>query len=115
MCSYGENQYSDKYIIFGSSALDEMLYDFKKDTDAPMKKYSRFFRHLDSKIDKVYSYGFSYGKVDSIYIKTIISKIAKNATWYFTEYEAQDREALRIKKVKLRRYGFEGDFALYKG
>lgn len=92
-----------------------MIMSFKKDTEKPMKKYNEFFRKLDHTVNKVYSYGFSYGKVDSVYIKKIIEKISPNTTWYFTSYEAQDSESLRIKKVKLRRYGFKGTFDIYEG
>jgi len=98
-----------------SSFLNDLLLSFRKDTVTPIKKYSDSFKKLDGNIDKVYSYGFSYSKVDSIYIKTIIKRIATNATWYFTDYESFDKEALRIKKIKLRRYGFKGDFGIYQG
>lgn len=100
-------------LSLGSSFLDDMIMSFKKDTETPMKKYSDFFKKLDSKIDKVYSYGFSFGKVDSVYIKRIVSSISPDAVWHFTAFEAQDSESLRIKKVKLRRYGFKGSFDVY--
>ena len=96
-----------------SSFLDDMLASFKKDTDTPLKKYNKFFKGLDDSIDKVYSFGFGYGKVDSVYIKKIISSISPNATWYFTEFESRDKESMRIKKIKLRSYGFKGEFAIY--
>ena len=92
-----------------------MLMSFKKDTSKPLKKYNDFFKSLNHSIDKVYSYGFSYGKVDSIYIKTIVSRINPNATWYFTTYEAQNTEELRLKKIKLRKYGFKGTFSTFEG
>ncbi len=96
-----------------SSFLDDMIMSFKKDTTLPLKKYNDFFKKLDHQINKVYSYGFSYGKVDSIYIKKIIEKINPNSTWYFTSYESNDIESLRIKKIKLRKYGFKGNFGIY--
>ena len=107
--SYGENS------LLGSSFLDDMLMSFKKDTAFPMIKHKKFFKELNEDITKVYSYGFSYGKADAIYIKRIIQSISSNAVWYFTTYETQDKEALRIKKVKLRRYGFRGTFDTYEG
>lgn len=98
-----------------STYLDEMVQSFRKDTTSPLKKYKEFFKQLDFSIDKVYSYGFSYGKVDSVYIKRIITSISPNATWYFTEFESKDLATLRIKKTKLRRYGFKGTFGVFKG
>ncbi|MBC8528757.1 bacteriophage abortive infection AbiH family protein [Christensenellaceae bacterium NSJ-44] len=100
--------------LIHSSFLDDMIMSFKKDTDGPIKKYNDFFRKLNHTIDKVYSYGFSYGKVDSIYIKKIVDRISPDAIWYFTSYEVQNSEALRIKKIKLRRYGFKGTFDVYE-
>lgn len=98
---------------FGSSFLDDMIMYFKKDTDFQMIKHKKFFKKLNREINKVYSYGFSYGKVDAVYIKRIINNISSNATWYFTKYEAENSEELRIKKVKLRNYGFKGSFGIY--
>lgn len=97
-----------------SSSLDDMVMSFKKNTVSPLKKYNDFFKKLNIDIDKVYSYGFSYGKVDSIYIKKIISRISPNAIWYFTAFEAKHPETLRIKKIKLRKYGFTGMFGIFE-
>lgn len=102
-------------VVIGSSFLDDMLMSFKKDTLSPFKKYNDFFKKLDNNIDKVYSYGFSYGKVDGVYIKEIIKRISPVTTWYFTSFESKDKEALRIKKIKLRKYGFKGSFGVYEG
>lgn len=99
----------------GSSFLDDMILSFRKDTQSPLKKYNDFFKKLNNTIDKVYSYGFSYGRVDSVYIKKIIASISPNATWYFTEFESRDSSTLRIKKIKLRKYGFKGKFGVYEG
>ena len=95
-----------------SSFLDDMLMTLKKDTTFPMIKNKKFFKGISKDIDKVYSYGFSYGKVDSVYIKRIIKSISPNAVWLFTAYEVQDRETL---KIKLRNYGFKGTFDVYEG
>lgn len=112
---YQDGSLEEDGSCIGSSFLDEMILSFKKDTNTPMKKYNDFFKRLDNTIDKVYSYGFSYGKVDSVYIKKIVASISTNATWYFTEFESKDSNALRIKKIKLRKYGFKGNFGIYKG
>lgn len=43
------------------------------------------------------------------------AEIATDAIWYFTEHDACNKETLRIKKIKLRRYGFKGSFNIYEG
>ncbi len=98
-----------------SSFFDDMLSSFKKDTHSPLKKYNSFFNSLNSEVDKVYSYGFSYGKVDSVYIKKIISNISNDAIWYFTKFEAQHTDSLRIIKIRLRKWGFKGNFDTFEG
>ncbi len=110
---YGE--ISENEPLISSSDLDDFIMSLRKDTEKPMRKYSQFFKSLDETIDCVYSYGFSYGRPDSVYIKEIIKRISPQATWYFTEFEASNSEALRIKKIKLRNYGFKGNFGVYHG
>lgn len=105
----------DEELSISSSSLNDIVMFFKKDTITQLKKYEKFFKKLDADIDRVYSYGFSYSKVDSVYIKLILNRIAPNATWFFTKFDTQDREGLRIKKVKLRNYGFKGFFDVYDG
>lgn len=56
----------------------------------------------------------AWGHSDYVYL-CIINHISENATWLFTEHEANNHEALRIKKVKLRRYGFTGSFGIFEG
>lgn len=111
--SYGDF-FIDEGPSIGSTFLDDMIMSFKKDINSPRKKYNDFFKKLTSKIDVVYSYGFSYGEVDCAYIKEIISCISSDATWYFTSYEAKHAEALQMKKDKLRNYGFKGTFGIYE-
>ena len=98
-----------------SSFFNDMVMSFRKDTDFLMIRCKKFFKKLNRNIDKVYSYGFSYGKVDGVYIKKIIKSISPDAMWYFTEFEAKNSEVLRIKKVKLRNYGFKGEFGVFEG
>lgn len=98
-----------------SSFLDDLIQCLRKDTDKQLRKYSDFFKKLDKNIDKVYSYGFSYSTVDSPYIKEVIRHISPDATWHFTSYESNNKNELRIKKIKLRRYGFKGSFDVFDG
>ena len=112
---YEEPYESDVRMTIGSSDFNDFIQSFRKDTDRQIRKYSKFFKNLDSSIDKVYSYGFSYSKVDSPYIKLVIDKISPNTTWYFTEFETKNAESLRIKKIRLRKYGFKGSFGSFIG
>ena len=101
-------------IVVMSSDLDDFIDSLEKDTVGPLKKYAKFFNSISKEYKVVYSYGFSYSKVDSVYIKRIISKIAPDAKWLFTKYEISKKEEMRIKKVRLRNYGFKGEFGSYE-
>ena len=98
-----------------SSFLNDFVQFLRKDTDKQLKKYSEFFKKINHSIDKVYSYGFSYSKVDSPYIKEVVSRISPNTTWFFTSYETQNTQEFGKKKSKLRRYGFQGRFETFDG
>ena len=99
---------------FGSMTCDEILEYLRKNTDRQFKKYNKEFDNLFD-VNEVYSYGFSFSQVDSIYIKEIIKKLSSDATWYFTRHEAENTEDLRVRKVKLRRYGYKGKFDVFDG
>lgn len=98
-----------------SSFLNDFIQFLRKDTYKQLRKYSDFFKKLDHSIDKVYSYGFSYSKVDSPYIKEVIQRVSPDTTWYFTAHETKNTQELGKKKAKLRRYGFKGPFDIFEG
>lgn len=99
----------------GASTLNEFIQFLRKDTGKQLRKYNDFFRKLGPEIDKVYSYGFSYSKVDSPYIKEVVCRISPEAIWYFTAHEARNTKEYGKKKTKLRRYGFKGEFEVFEG
>lgn len=98
-----------------SSSLEDFLGTLRKDTTKQMRKYEDFFKKLNTSIDKVYSYGFSFSKVDSPYIKEIIKRISPDSTWYFTSHETMNKDEIKKKKIKLRRYGYRGSFDVFNG
>ena len=102
----------DENGFFGSTTCDEILECLHKNVYRQLKKYNQDFNDL-SDIDAVYSYGFSFSQVDSIYVKKIVDKLSSNCTWYFTHFESENLEQMRIKKIKLRRYGYKGKFAIF--
>lgn len=101
-------------FFVGGDSLDKMLLSFKKDTEKQLVKKKDFFDKIDESIDKVYSYGFSYSDVDSVYIKKIIEKISPDGIWLFTSFEFADIESLEKKKRALISYGFKGTFGMFE-
>lgn len=94
-------------------SFQKMQDALKKDTSKAIESHKDFFDKVeDCTIDKIYSYGFSFGEVDRIYIKEICKKIdTKTVTWYLNAFDKKDvRE--KYKKV-LYECGFEGTVSLY--
>lgn len=110
---HGEDEPQYDGFALSSSFLDEMVMGFKKNTDLAQIRTKKFFKSLDCNINRVYSYGFSYGDVDSVYIKRIVKSISEDSIWYFTKFEAMSPTELSDKQRKLRSYGFNGRFDVW--
>lgn len=103
----------DKFLM--SDMLDEILKMLYKNTEKQLLKYRDFFQNIRVDVKEVYSYGFSYGQSDVVYIKNIIERIDENAIWYFTKFDyLKNKEFLRKTKSKLRRWGFKGQFGIFE-
>lgn len=102
----------DCYNSLGSNFLDEILEMLYKDTEKQLSKYRDFFQKINTGVQEVYSYGFSYGESDVVYIKNIVARINYNAIWYFTKFDSLNKEFLRKTKIKLRKWGFKGQFGI---
>ena len=101
---FDDNHWSP-YI--GSEDSIELIQNIlRKDTAGALEKHRAFFQKLSSGSSAVYSYGFSFGKVDEVYIKEICQAAPTDSmVWYLHNYAADDHE--RFKAV-LRRCGFKG-------
>ncbi|WP_332834213.1 bacteriophage abortive infection AbiH family protein [Clostridium perfringens] len=74
----------------------------RKNTNRAIKKHKQFFDKITNEIDSIYSYGFSFGDVDLIYIKEILSRLdTKNITWYFNEFKYSNGET---NKDEIKRF-----------
>ncbi|EPY2277895.1 AbiH family protein [Clostridium sporogenes] len=77
----------------------------RKDTKGALINHSDFFESLIDNVDSIYSFGFSYSKVDDIYIKD------KNLTWYLNDFD--DEKTRNEFADKIRRCGFEGKISTF--
>ena len=112
---FDEDHFSD-YI--GSEDGIEFVQDaLRKDTAGALKKHRAFFDKLSSGLSAVYSYGFSFGSVDEVYLEEICrSAFTESVTWYLLNYPADEQERgkdhARFKTI-LRRCGFKGTFSTF--
>lgn len=64
--------------VEAAEVFDEVIKDLRKHTDCIIKNHSNFWHTIQkSNIDKIYSFGFSYGNVDLPYI-VHICKLLQN-------------------------------------
>jgi len=110
-----DKDYYEDYMISyigAENALDEIYRSLRKDTEGALKRHIDFFNKIDSKIDKVYSFGFSFSAVDAIYIQEICNRLGnQNIVWYLNDY---DNEVKREEyKKTIRKCGYKGLFDTY--
>ncbi|WP_088840182.1 bacteriophage abortive infection AbiH family protein [Staphylococcus argenteus] len=103
--------YENSQRNIGSENNLEIIYkSLFKDTEDILQNHIDFFNSLNH-IEEVYSYGFSYGNVDDIYIKTIIKNLnTEKVTWYFNNYDEENHE---IYTNKIKSFGYKGNFDVF--
>ncbi|MDR6124047.1 hypothetical protein QFZ87_003644 [Bacillus sp. SLBN-46] len=109
---HGESREDFENTHVGSEwALSKIHQSLKKDTKEIIRK-SRFFFDILPSVKNIYSYGFSFSKVDLAYIKEIINKLNKeNVTWYLSDYDYKETRE-EYKKI-IRAFGFKGTLEVF--
>ena len=89
------------------SHIDKVL---RKDVQKALKTHRSFFELLGKRgIEKIYSYGFSYGKADLIYVQEIAKSLSRNVIWYLNSFDdANGRNS--AFEYSIRACGFRGTF-----
>ena len=88
--------------------LTSLFESLKKDTLTALKNHRAFFDEIDEEITEVYTVGFSFSKVDLIYISEVCKKLSDNVVWYFDEFYKPE-EVESFKNI-LKECGFKGKF-----
>jgi hypothetical protein len=104
--------YSERYMqqhIGSENGLSQIDNQLRKRTDIALQKHKDFFIYLEEiNINKIYSYGFSFSEVDTIYLVEIFRQInTEEVTWYFNDY---DISSVGERMLLLEKYGFKGNF-----
>ena len=101
-----------KDYIGAENALDQIQASLRKNTDSAIEKHQDFFDRIDSMVDKVYSFGFSFSEVDTIYIEQICKRLKNpNVVWFLNSY---DDKAKRYEYMKsISKCGYRGKFSTY--
>ena len=100
-----------RFYTGAEDILSNIHYMLKKDTDKAILQHKDFFDLLDFGIERIYSHGFSFGKVDLPYIEKICECLpTKNITWYLNDFDIERHESY---KQILKDAGFEGGFSTF--
>ena len=101
---HGENAYDihDMDIISGlEHSVSRVLRILEKRTERIILENKTFFQNLQD-ITEIYSYGFSFGDVDMVYLDEICKYISpKEVTWYFNTYDTMNNPEY-LEKIRNR-------------
>lgn len=105
-----KDSHMEERAYFQDEYINTMADALKKPTAKIIEENKVFFGNLDE-INSIYSYGFSFGNVDLVYVKEIIQHIdTKKITWYLHSFNEEDHvDYIR----KIRKCGFKGNFGLF--
>ncbi|MDE5420617.1 bacteriophage abortive infection AbiH family protein [Ancylomarina sp. DW003] len=108
-----DNFNSDDYQVGAGDSLLRAHSLLRKNTTKAIKRNSEFFNNIStSNITEIYSYGFSFSDVDSVYIKEICDKLPTHGiVWFFNDFDSPKK--IDSYKEKLRSWGFKGTFDTY--
>jgi len=105
----------DLSLNIGSEyGLHQLQNNLRKNTKEALEKHSDFFKSEIVGCKEIYTFGFSFSKVDLVYIKKICHEIdTKNIIWYLNDFKLDNSEYDKIDKI-LKECGFEGIIKKYK-
>ena len=92
------------------SDIDRAL---RKNVQMALKTHHSFFEMLGKiTIEKIYSYGFSYGKADLIYVQEIVKALSRNAIWHLNGFDDRNDRNRDFESI-IRSCGFRGAFGRF--
>lgn len=103
---HGDDSEFSQFIQYWGidEAYNELKMRLRKDTQQAVLEHTDFFHKL-SKINSIYSYGFSFSEVDMRYIEEICKYINPNKTrWFFNSYDWKNNPEY---VDKIRELGFK--------
>lgn len=110
-----DENYYDEYMVsnVGSEGyLSELQASLRKDTKSIISKNKSLFKSF-RKVDKIYSYGFSFADVDMVYIREICNVLEKeDIVWYLSGYDDEATRKFYQEKI-VKNGGFKGKFDIF--
>lgn len=106
---------SDYYMqhnIGAENIMSEIQEQLRKNTDEIIKSNPTLWKRIqNSNITSIYSYGFSFGDVDLVYIQKICQLLdTRKIVWYMHDYDVGKYQQY---KQCLQQAGFQGELKLF--
>lgn len=115
---FGHGNLEDNYDYYQSSHMgaEDHLLDIhlalRKNIKVALDDSYDFFETITDELTEIYSFGFSFGDVDLVYMKEIMSRCdSRNITWYLNGYDPKTRRDHFEKLIKS--CGFKGKFSIF--
>ena len=110
---HGKNMesFGDFTYFVNGNGLIELNARLRKNVEDILKEKRTidFLNRIEkTNVEKVFSYGFSYGDVDMPYMKEICKHLGNKAIWSFNNYDREEK--ISGFEDKLRKAGFSGSF-----
>lgn len=116
---HGNKEVFDDYIedIYPGSiiGLNQIRAELRKRVEVILrgKQMQGLLKKIKSeRIDKVFTYGFSYSDVDLPYIEEICKCLSRETVWYFHDYSSEE-DRRRFKDILKKRCNFYGDITTF--
>lgn len=109
-----ENYLCDESVPYEmGDGLQEIYEELRKDTTEQMRLHTNFFGKIKrTKIEKIYSFGFSFAAVDLPYIQKVCGSIdTKQISWGLNIYDDEPHRLQYMNTIK--QLGFQGNFFTY--
>ena len=101
-------------LPLGAEKLELLQRILRKDVNGALERHKDFFCQMGKQtVEKIYSYGFDFGKVDLPYIQEIIKHLGntEKVCWYQNSFPLKrNPDALIEQQKKIRDCGFQGKF-----
>lgn len=111
-----EKRSFDKIHFAAQDNVERIHENLRKNTEECMRTQKLFFDRIggneQSSVDEIYSFGFSFEKVDLPYIEEICRRIdTSGIIWYQNDYD--NKPELAWKRKQIKSCGFKGKFSTF--
>lgn len=111
-----DTDYTEDFMnrhIGSEDSLQAMQEKLRKNTKGAIATSQAFFQDISNVVNEIYSFGFSFSKVDEVYVQEICRRMSTaHVTWFLHERNNNDDESSKYQAI-IRSCGFKGKFETF--